>query len=90
MSNKHKNKKFTLKIIKKEENGEGVSLASSDNIDRQSALYQWLITKRDKGITPFFLALCDENDECIDAKYIPIDVVRDILKDWGKVSESDI
>ncbi|CAH0538977.1 hypothetical protein [Vibrio marisflavi] len=83
----NKNKKFTLKVIQKEDSGEGKCLGSSDDIDRKSALYQWLITKRDKGITPFFLALCDENDDCIDAKYIPIEEVRTILKDWGHVSD---
>ena len=44
---------------------------------------QWLLIKRDKGQTPFFLALCDQEGECIDAKYISDVTVANLLEDWG-------
>ena len=89
MTNPYQNKTFVLKVIQKEETGEGRCLGTSVNIERKSALHQWLTTKRDKGMTPFFLALCDEKDECIDAKYIPVEAVSRILMDWGIESDRD-
>jgi hypothetical protein len=39
--------------------------------------------KSDKGQTPFFLALCDQEGECIDAKYISDVTVANLLEGWG-------
>ena len=89
MTNPYQNKTFVLKVIQKEETGEGMCLGTSVNIERKTALHQWLTTKRDKGMTTFFLALCDEQDECIDAKYIPVESVSRILMNWGIESDRE-
>lgn len=73
----------TLKIFYKTSNGSGVELASLKGKAHMHSVTQWLLIKRDKAKTPFFLALCDHEDECIDAKYISDITVVSLLEAWG-------
>jgi hypothetical protein len=72
-----------LKVFYKTRNGAGVELASLSGKGHMDSVAQWLLIKRDKGQTPFFLALCDQKGDCIDAKYISDLTVANLLEDWG-------
>ena len=72
-----------LKVFYKTRNGSGVELASLSGKGHMESVAQWLLIKRDKGQTPFFLALCDQEGDCIDAKYISDVTVANLLEGWG-------
>ncbi|WP_162047880.1 hypothetical protein [Vibrio taketomensis] len=45
---------------------------------------QWLLTPRTKGQSKYFLALVDQEDMCIDAKYISRQTMLVCLERWNE------
>ncbi|WP_210447471.1 hypothetical protein [Vibrio crassostreae] len=72
-----------LKIFYKTSNGAGIELASLNDAGHMKSIAQWLLVKRDRSKTSFFVALCDLEGECIDAKYVSDVTVARLLEDWG-------
>lgn len=77
------NKNHRLKIFYKTAGGAGLELAVLEGKSHVESITQWLLIKRDVGKTSFFLALCDVDNTCIDAKYISDATVAKLLEDWG-------
>ncbi len=61
---------YRLKLYSKVNLGEGIELGSLERKCNADVITQWLLTPRAKRKSRFFLVLVDQEDNCIDAKYI--------------------
>lgn len=73
---------YRLKLYSKVNQGEGVELGALDKHTNVEIITQWLLTPRAKRTTRFFLVLVDQEDNCIDAKYISKQTMLVCLKQY--------
>ena len=73
---------YNLKLYSKNSMGDGVELGSLEKSNNGEVVTQWLLTPRTKGQSKFFLALVDQEEACIDAKYISKQTMLTCLKRW--------
>ncbi|CAH0535997.1 hypothetical protein VMF7928_00092 [Vibrio marisflavi CECT 7928] len=86
MCNKNGSDKLELKIYRKNSNVSWVCLGYTGYLERMPALFQWFTTKRERGLSQYFLVLSNHKDEVIDSKFISFNSVCDILNKWGFTS----
>lgn len=58
-----------LKVYCKVGSDKGLLLASHTD-DKYGVIAQWLLARRSKVRSKYFVALFNQNNECIDAKYV--------------------
>lgn len=73
---------YNLKLYFKKNAGEGVELCSYQEENNGKVITQWLLTPRTKDKSQFFLSLFDQDDRCIDAKYISEQTKENCIEYW--------
>ncbi len=67
-----------LKVYFKGKSGKGIEIGSHTG-DKYDVLKQWLSTRGCKAKTRYLVALFNQKDECIDAKYVSNNAALEML-----------
>lgn len=73
---------YNLKLYSKNGVGDGVELGALNESNNTKVITQWLLTPRTKGTSKFFLVLVDQENTCIDAKYISKNTMLACIDHW--------